>query len=38
MIICKIYENKDTHQKLVTVPKRSDFKPGDYVKIERVNG
>jgi hypothetical protein len=35
-IIVKVYENKQSKQKLVNIPKTSKIKCGDYVKIEKV--
>jgi len=36
-VIRRVYENKSTGQKLVTIPKDSDIQVGDYVKLEKVN-
>lgn len=36
MEIKKVYQNKETGQKLVTIPKNSYIKEGDYVRIEKV--
>jgi len=35
-IIKVVYENIGSKQKLVTIPKNCDIKPGDYVFIEKV--
>lgn len=35
-IIQKIWVNKLNGQKLITIPKRSELKEGDYVKIIKV--
>ena len=35
-IIKKVYENKKTKQKLVSIPKDCDIKKGDYVEIRKV--
>ena len=35
-IIQKVWENKKTKQKLITIPKSSDIKRGDYVSIEKI--
>lgn len=35
-IIQKVYENKISKQKLVSIPKDSEIKKGDYVFIEKV--
>ena len=35
-IIKKVWLNKHTNQKFVTIPKDSDIQEGDYVRIERV--
>jgi len=34
--IMKVWENKTNKQKLVSIPKNSKIKNGDYVKIEKV--
>jgi len=34
--IKRVYENKNTGQKLVCIPKTSSIKPGDYVKIIKM--
>ncbi len=38
MIIRKVYENKQSKQKLVSVPSKSDIVKGDYVMITKVKG
>ena len=35
-IIKKVYENKKTKQKLVSIPKDCNIKKGDYVEIKKV--
>lgn len=36
-LITKVYENKSTGQKLVTIPKTyEDIQPGDYIKIIKM--
>ena len=36
-VICKVYENQQTGQKLVTIPQRArSISPGDFVKIVKV--
>jgi len=35
-IIRKVWRNEGTQQLLITIPKGSDIKKGDYVKIEKV--
>jgi len=35
-IICKVWVRKISGQKLVTVPKRSSIKKGDYVELKKV--
>ncbi len=35
-IIKKVYENKKTKQKLVSIPKNCDIKKGDYVEIIKI--
>lgn len=36
-IIVRVYENKDSKQKLVTIPKKiKNIKPGDFVEIRKV--
>ena len=37
VIIQKVWENKGNEQKLVTIPKESEIKSGDYVEIKKVN-
>ena len=36
MEICKVYYNKASGVKLLTVPKRCDIAIGDYVQIQKV--
>jgi hypothetical protein len=36
MIIKKILENKNSKVKFVVIPKNSDLKAGDYVRISKV--
>lgn len=36
-IIMKVWENKALHQKLITIPKDCDIKPGEYVEVKRVD-
>ena len=35
-IIVKVWKNKKANQKLVTIPKNSDIKEGDYVELKKV--
>ncbi len=35
-IIARVFLNKANSQKLVTIPKDSDIKAGDFVKIQKV--
>jgi hypothetical protein len=35
-LIMKVWENKQINQKLVTIPKDSRIKPGDYIEIKKV--
>lgn len=35
-IINKVWKNKFTNQKAVTIPKESDIEAGDYVSIKKV--
>lgn len=36
-IIVKVYKNRKSGQKLVTIPKKyRNIKPGDYVKIAKI--
>jgi len=37
-IIVKVWKNRGANQKLVTIPKSSNIKEGDYVVINRVGG
>jgi hypothetical protein len=36
VVIAKVRENKYSKQKIVTIPKASKIKKGDYVKIEKI--
>lgn len=36
-IIAKVWKNKGNGQKLVTIPKDSNIREGDHVKIEKVD-
>ncbi len=36
MIIKRVWKNKGNDQKLVTIPKDSDIKEGDYIQIKKV--
>jgi len=36
LVIVKVRRSKANNQKTVTIPKKSDIKEGDYVKIEKV--
>ncbi len=38
MIIRKVYENKTSKQKLISIPAKSDIQTGDYVSIAKVKG
>jgi len=35
-LIVKVYKNKKSNQKLITIPKYSEIKEGDYVEIKKV--
>lgn len=35
-IIKKVYINKESKQKLITIPKDSDIEEGDYVQIYKI--
>ena len=35
-MILKVYENQGSKQKLVTIPKDSEIKAGDYVIVKKV--
>ncbi len=35
-IIMKVWKNKAKNQKLVTIPKDSNIKEGDYVEIKKI--
>ena len=35
-IIQKVWKNKSNNQKLITIPKDSGIKEGDYVEIKKV--
>ena len=35
-MICKVWVNKGNSQKLITIPKKSKIKKGDYVKIKLI--
>lgn len=35
-VVVKVYENKATGQRLINIPKNSDIKAGDYVKLVKV--
>lgn len=35
-VIRKVWLHKGTNQKIVTIPKDSEIKQGDYVKIEKI--
>jgi len=35
-IIQKVWRNKGNNQKLVTIPRNSDIKDGDYVIIKKI--
>jgi len=35
-IIQKVWKNKKNNQKLVTIPKESEIKEGDYIEIKKV--
>jgi len=36
-IICKVYKNKKTGQKIVTIPKKyHSIQSGDYIQIKKV--
>ena len=35
-VIQKVWLNRKAKQKLVTIPKNCDIKPGDYVSISKV--
>lgn len=35
-IIRKVWKNKNTNQKIITIPKDSDIQEGDYVEIKKV--
>ncbi len=35
-IICKVCINKSSGQKFITIPKKSDFKEGEYVALIKV--
>ena len=35
-VILKVRENKSNKQKLVTIPKKSEIKKGDYIEIKKV--
>lgn len=36
-MILKVYENKKSKQKLVTIPKKiKEIKPGDFVEVRKV--
>ena len=32
----KVYQNNMSKQKLITIPKDCDIKPGDYVWVEKI--
>lgn len=36
MIIRKVWENKGSNQLLISIPKGSDIKVGDYVAVEKI--
>lgn len=36
MIICKVWKNRGADQLLITIPKKSKIKEGDYVKIKKL--
>ena len=36
-IICKVWTNNKNGQKLITIPKDSDIKKGDYVEIKKIS-
>ncbi|MEK6889423.1 MAG: hypothetical protein AABW80_04945 [Nanoarchaeota archaeon] len=36
-IIGKVWLNKINRQKLLTIPKNSDIKEGDYVEVKKIN-
>ena len=36
IIIKKVYMNKNTKQKLITIPKDCDLEAGDYVSVKKV--
>jgi hypothetical protein len=35
-IIVKVWENKMTHQKYVTIPAKAKIVPGDYVEVKKI--
>ena len=35
-IIVKVYKNKGSGQKLVTIPSKTDIEEGDYVHIKKI--
>lgn len=37
-IIKQVWENKQTKQKYITIPKDSEIESGDYVSVKKVEG
>jgi len=35
-LIAKVYENKKSKQKLVTIPQDSEINSGDYVEVKKI--
>ena len=35
-VICKVWVNKSSMQKNITIPKRCDINKGDYVKVVKM--
>ena len=35
-LIVKVYKNKKSNQKLITIPKNSEIKCGDYVEVKKI--
>jgi hypothetical protein len=35
-IIRKVWKNKGSNQKLITIPKDCDIKDGDYVEVKKI--
>lgn len=35
-VVCKVYKNKTSKQKLVTIPRDSDIEDGEYVVVKKL--